>query len=44
MSDVLVVVIMLAAFLLAIALVRVLGRMSDRDIDPDGFADEDRPR
>jgi len=40
MNDVLDVAIMVAFFALAIGLVRVLGRMIDRDADPDGFADE----
>jgi hypothetical protein len=40
MSDVLLAAIMVAFFLLAIGLVRVLGRMIERDTDPDGFADE----
>jgi hypothetical protein len=40
MSDVMMVAIMLAAFLLAIALVRLLGRMIDRDADPASFDDE----
>jgi hypothetical protein len=40
MSDLLVVAIMVAAFLSAIGLVRVLGRMIDRDTDPAGFEDE----
>jgi hypothetical protein len=40
MNDVLDVAIMVAFFALAIGLVRVLGRMIDRDADPAGFADE----
>jgi hypothetical protein len=40
MNDVLDVAIMVAFFALAIGLVRVLGRMIDRDADPGGFADE----
>jgi hypothetical protein len=40
MSDVLLAAIMVAFFILAIGLVRVLGRMIERDIDSDGFADE----
>jgi len=40
MTDVGLVVILVAFFLLAIGLVRVLGRMIDRDSDPEGFADE----
>jgi uncharacterized membrane protein len=35
MSDVIPVAIIVAVFLLAIALVQVLGRMIDRDADPD---------
>jgi hypothetical protein len=41
MNDVILVVIMVAAFLLAIALVRLLGRMIDRDADPIFDADPD---
>jgi hypothetical protein len=33
--------ILVAFFVLAIGLVRVLGRMIDRDADPEGFADVD---
>jgi hypothetical protein len=40
MSDVLLIAILVAFFALAIALVQVLGRMIDRDTDPDGLADE----
>jgi uncharacterized membrane protein len=40
MSDVLLAAIMVAFFVLAIGLVRVLGRMIDHDTDHDGFADE----
>jgi hypothetical protein len=40
MNDVLDVAIMVAFFALAIGLVRAIGRMIDRDADPDGFADE----
>jgi hypothetical protein len=40
MSDIGLVAILVAFFLLAIGLVRVLGRMIDRDADPEGFADE----
>jgi hypothetical protein len=47
MSDVLLAAIMVAFFVLAIGLVRVLGAMIERDTDPGGFADEppdtDRP-
>ena len=39
MSDVGLIAIMLAAFALAIGLVRVLGRLIDSDA-PDGWADE----
>jgi hypothetical protein len=39
MSDVILVVIMVAFFLLAIAVVRLLGRMIDRDSDPAAFDD-----
>jgi hypothetical protein len=41
MGDLLVVAIMVAAFLFAIGLVRVLGAMIDRDTDPAGFEDEE---
>jgi hypothetical protein len=34
------VAILLASFVLAIGLVRVLGRLIDRDTGPEGFADE----
>jgi hypothetical protein len=40
MGDLLVVAIMVAAFLGAIGLVRVLGRMTDRDTDTAAFEDE----
>jgi hypothetical protein len=40
MSDVILVVIMVAFFLLAIAVVRLLGRMIDRDADPVAFDDD----
>ncbi len=40
MSDVLLCAILVAFFVLAIGLVRVLGRMIDRDADPGGLADE----
>jgi hypothetical protein len=40
MTDVILIAILVAFFALAIALVRVLGRMIDRDTDPDGLADE----
>jgi hypothetical protein len=40
MSDVILVVIMVAFFLLAIAVVRLLGRMIDRDADPAAFDDD----
>ena len=40
MTDLLVCAIMVAFFLLAIGLVRVLGRMIDREADPGGPADE----
>jgi hypothetical protein len=40
MSDVLMVAILVAFFALAIFVVRVLGRMIDRDVDPEGFTDE----
>ncbi|HEX6451457.1 MAG TPA: hypothetical protein VF060_18575 [Trebonia sp.] len=40
MNDVLDVAIMVAFFALAIGFVRVVGRMIDRDADPDRFADE----
>ena len=40
MSDVLLVVTMLAFFLLAIAVVRLLGRMIDRDAAPTAFDDD----
>jgi hypothetical protein len=40
MNDVLDVAIMVAFFALAIGLVRVLGRMIDRDAEPGGVADE----
>jgi hypothetical protein len=40
MSDVGFVAILVAFFVLAIIGVRVLGRMIDRDVDPEGFTDE----
>ena len=40
MSDVGLIAILLAAFLLAIGLVRVLGRLIDSDAAEDGWADE----
>ena len=40
MSDVGFVAILVAFFVLAIAAVRVLGRIIDRDTDPEGFTDE----
>jgi hypothetical protein len=40
MSDLGFVAILVAFFLLAIVLVRVLGRMIDRDADPEGLTDE----
>jgi Na+-transporting methylmalonyl-CoA/oxaloacetate decarboxylase gamma subunit len=40
MADVGLIAILVAFFLLAIVLVRVLGRMIDRDVDPEGFTDE----
>ena len=40
MSDVLLAAVMVAFFVLAIGLVRVLGAMIERDTDPGGFADE----
>ena len=40
MSDLGLVAILVASFVLAIGLVRVLGRLIDRDTDPEGFADE----
>jgi hypothetical protein len=43
MSDVLLVAVMVAFFMLAIGLVRLIGRMIERDTDPDGldgFAEE----
>jgi hypothetical protein len=39
-SDVLLIAILVAFFALAIGLVQVLGRMIDRDTDPDNLADE----
>jgi hypothetical protein len=39
-SDVGFIAILVAFFLLAIALVRVLSRMIDHDVDPEGFTDE----
>jgi hypothetical protein len=41
MSDALLAAITVAFFILAIGLVRVLGRMIDRDTDPDGSADDE---
>ena len=40
MSDVLPAAIMVAFFLLAIGLVRVVGWLIDRDFDSEGWADE----
>jgi hypothetical protein len=40
MSDILLCAILVASFVLAIGLVRVLGRMIDRDAAPEGLADE----
>jgi hypothetical protein len=40
MSDALLAAVMVAFFVLAIGLVRVLGRMIERDTDPDGFPEE----
>jgi hypothetical protein len=40
MSDVIMVAIMVATFLLAIALVRLLGRMIERDAEPVAFDDD----
>jgi uncharacterized membrane protein len=40
MSDVLLVVVIVAFFVLAIALVQVLGRMIEHDSESDEFADE----
>ncbi len=40
MSDLIVVVIMVGFFLVAIWVVRLLGRMIDHDTDPEGFEDE----
>jgi hypothetical protein len=37
---VILIAILVAFFALAIALVQVVGRMIDRDTDPDGLADE----
>jgi hypothetical protein len=39
-SDVILIVILIAFFALAVGLVQVLGRMIDRDSDPDALADE----
>jgi hypothetical protein len=39
MSDLLVVAIILAFFVFAVWVVRMLGRMIDRDTDPAGFED-----
>jgi hypothetical protein len=41
MSDALLAAIMVAFFVLAIGLVRVLSWMIDRDADPDGLADDE---
>jgi hypothetical protein len=40
MSDVLLVVVVVAFFVLAIALVQALGRMIEHDAEPDEFADQ----
>ena len=40
MSDVILTAVMVAFFILAIGLVRVLGRMIDHDTAPDDLADE----
>jgi hypothetical protein len=40
MSDVLLIAILVAFFALAIGLVQVLGRMLERDTDPDTVAEE----
>ena len=40
MSDFLLIAILVVFFALAIALVRVLGAMIDRDTDPDAFGEE----
>jgi hypothetical protein len=40
MSDAVLAAIMVAVFLLAIGLIRLLDRMISRDADPDGFADK----
>jgi hypothetical protein len=40
MSDLGLVAILVASFVLAIGLVRVLGRLIDRDTDPEGWPDE----
>jgi hypothetical protein len=40
MSDLIVVVIMVGFFVVAIWVVRLLGRMIDHDTDPEGFEDE----
>ena len=40
MSDFLLIAVLVIFFALAIALVRVLGAMIDRDSDPDAFAEE----
>jgi hypothetical protein len=40
MSDLIVVVIMVGFFVVAIWVVRLLGRMIDHDTDPEGFDDE----
>lgn len=41
MSDLLVIVIIVAMFGFGIGIVRVLGRMIERDSDPAGFEDEE---
>lgn len=40
MSDVILIAILVAFFALAIGLVQVLGRMLERDTDPDSLAEE----
>ena len=40
MSDVILIAILVAFFALAVALVQVVGRMIERDTDPDSLADE----
>jgi hypothetical protein len=39
-TDLILIAILVAFFALAIVLVQVLGRMIDRDTDPDALADE----